>query len=91
MTDIDAILNRVRESPIHPALAGIDDAVLDRLGRIDPVAGAVSPRAFLVATAAALSIGIAGSFVPGTQASAVSRAAPLGTPSALAPSTLLDA
>ena len=89
MTDVDTILNRMREGPIHPALAGIDDAVLDRLGSIEPAAGRVPARAFFVATVAALSIGIAGSFVPGTPASATSRAAPLGTSSALAPSTLL--
>lgn len=87
MTDIDAMLARLRETPVHPDLAALDAAVLDELA-----ARAESPplsaRAFSMAAVMALAVGIAGSALPGT-AARTAPISPFGAPPALAPSTLL--
>lgn len=88
MTDIDAALVRLREMPVHPRLASIDAAVLERVA-IDaagqrPLSGTV----FGMAAIAALSLGLASSLLSGLPVSAASIA-PLGTPPTLAPSSLL--
>ncbi|MGH6617841.1 hypothetical protein [Sphingomonas sp.] len=87
MNDIDAILARLRDAPVHPGLATIDAAVFDELAA-RAAAPPLSARAFGVAAVMALAIGIAGAALPGTSARAA-PISPLGAPSALAPSTLL--
>jgi hypothetical protein len=88
MTDIDAALARLRDVPVHPGLASIDAAVLERVAMDAAGQHPLSVKAFGMAAIAALSLGIASSVIPGMPASAASIA-PFGTPPALAPSSLL--
>ncbi|RJF93795.1 hypothetical protein [Sphingomonas cavernae] len=90
MTDIDAMLARLRESPVHPGLAVIDTAVFDELAARAGVPATPGARGLSMAAVVALFIGIAGSALPGTQVRAASIS-PLGAPPTLAPSTLLGA
>ena len=88
MTDIDVALARLSEMPVDPRLASIDAAVLDRLAetaRSRPLSNGV----FAWAALAALTIGIAGSALPGAPARA-SSVTPFGTAPTLAPSSLLS-
>lgn len=88
MTDIDAALARLRDVPVHPRLASIDAAVLERVALDATDQHPLSVTAFGMAAISALSLGIASSVISGMPASAASNA-PFGTPSALAPSSLL--
>ncbi|MES2058049.1 MAG: hypothetical protein V4564_19075 [Pseudomonadota bacterium] len=90
MTDIDAMLARLRESPVHPGLETIDTAVMDALGARASAATRLNGTAFGVAAVMALVLGIVGSAYPASPARAASIS-PFGPPSALAPSTLLGA
>lgn len=89
MTDIDGALAAMRDMPVDPRLASIDTAVLAalaRTGRSRPLSGSV----FALAAVAALTVGIVGSTVPNSAASAA-PIAPFGTSPTLAPSALLSA
>jgi hypothetical protein len=88
MTKIDAELARLREMPVHPRLAWIDAAVLAGVAIHAAGSRPLSATVFGMAAIAALTIGIAGSVLPGTPVSAA-PVAPFGTPPALAPSSLL--
>lgn len=88
MTDIDAMLAQLRDGPVHPGLASIDAAVMDSLARRAQATAALSGKAFGMAAAMALIVGIAGSALPGGAAGAA-PISPLGAPPMLAPSTLL--
>ncbi|MDQ8757386.1 hypothetical protein RCO27_14240 [Sphingosinicella sp. LHD-64] len=87
MAEIDTLLARLRESPVHPGLDGLDAAVMAELAgrRAGPQLGG---GAFILAATLALAIGIVGSAVPGAPARAA-PVAPFGTAPMLAPSTLL--
>lgn len=87
MADIDAILARLKDSPVHPGLSAIDAQVFDALAAraADPPLGA---RTFSLAAVAALAIGIAGAALPGGAVRAA-PISPLGAAPTLAPSTLL--
>ena len=87
MTDIDAMLARLRESPVHPGLAMIDASVLAELATCEKAPAPLGTRAFGMAAIMALAIGVAGSAFPGAPATAA--VLPVGVSSALAPSTLL--
>lgn len=88
MTDIDALLAKLREEPPPLALASIEFAVLDELGRrstVRPIgAGAMS-----LAAALAMVVGIASSVIPSGPVEATPLS-PFGVSPTLAPSTLLD-
>jgi hypothetical protein len=88
MTDIDFALGRIRDLPVHPGLATIDQPVMAALA--DRPAGAARPSAPMLGIAAmmAMAIGVAGSLLPSAPAGA-SAVASFGTPPALAPSRLL--
>ncbi len=88
MNDLDAVLARLAESPVHPDLVSIDDMVL---GALAARAGepTLSRNAFSIAALAALFVGILGSALPGAPVRAAALS-PLGAPG-LAPSTLLEA
>lgn len=88
MTNIDAELARLREMPVHPRLASIDEAVLAGVAVHAVGSRPLSGTVFGIAALAALTIGIAGSALPGTPVRAASIA-PFGAPPALAPSSLL--
>lgn len=87
MAGIDSLLARLRESPVHPGLDGLDAAVMEELaGR--QAGMQLGGRAFIIAAALALATGVVGSAVPGTPARAA-PIAPFGAAPMLAPSTLL--
>jgi hypothetical protein len=88
MTDIDGALERMRTASVHPALADIEGPLLARLRAQQATGDRLSTRSFVAAGLAALSLGIAGSLVPGAPAQAAASPAPFGT-TALALSTLL--
>ncbi|QNQ09675.1 hypothetical protein [Sphingomonas alpina] len=88
MNEIEAMLARLRDAPVHPGLAMIDAAVFDELAARAAAPPPLSARAFGVAAVMALAIGIAGAALPGRSARAA-PISPFGAPSALAPSTLL--
>lgn len=86
MDDIDTLLSRIRDLPLDPRLGAIDDAVLNGLAlRAHPP---VSIRAMALVAVLSLTIGLAGSIMPSHPVRAAT-AFPLGTPAALAPSTIL--
>lgn len=89
MTDIESTLARLRDLPVDPRLSLIDAAVFDGLHRELVVVGRPSGGLLAVAAAVALVTGILGSAIPGAQVSAAPNPFPLGSPAALAPSTLL--
>jgi len=87
MNNIDTILQQLRDAPLPPQLARLDGVVLDALAA-RPVSGAIVRPASMAAIAA-LVVGIVGG-LPGSNGPAAAAAvAPLGTPSPLAPSSLL--
>lgn len=88
MTDLDALLARLRDEPPPQALAAIDGTVLDELARLRamPVIGA---SALSLAAALAMAFGVFSTVVRG-QSAAAAPLSPLGGASALAPSSLLD-
>ncbi|WOK35894.1 hypothetical protein [Sphingomonas sp. C3-2] len=89
MTDIDAMLGRLRERPVHPELDAIDAAVMDTLAeRARERSESLGARGLSMAAIVALIIGVAGSAVPGTPVRAASIS-PFGASPILAPSTLL--
>jgi hypothetical protein len=88
MTDIDAALARLRDLPVHPGLGTLDAMVLEGLASRASAARPLSASVVGMAALMALSIGIAGSAIPGTPVQAAT-ATPFGAPPALAPSTLL--
>ncbi|MGV3481205.1 MAG: hypothetical protein ACO1O3_14740 [Sphingobium sp.] len=88
MTDIDVMLAQLRDGPVHPGLTAIDAAVMDELAERAQATPALSGKAFGMAAAMALVVGIAGSALPGGEVRAA-PISPLGAPPMLAPSTLL--
>lgn len=89
MTDLDMLLGRLRDDPVHPGLAGIDDPVLEAVRRKAESGGGLSMRGVGLSAVVALGMGFAGSTLPAPSAHAGISSAPFGAPSALAPSTLL--
>ena len=87
MTNLDALLDQIREAPLPARLATLDSAVLDSLAAA-PAPGPVMGRAGMVAVAA-LAVGILGA-LPGARVGAAPAAPPLAAASPLAPSALLD-
>lgn len=86
MMDVDEMLGRLRAEPPHPRLAALDGAALAEIARTR----AVDVRGALTAAGvAALLIGMAGGVLPPAQVETATAAVPFGTPSPLAPSTLL--
>lgn len=86
MTDLDRILSGMKAQPLDPRLDGIDAAVLAGLAR--RAHAPVSAGAMALVAMLSLAVGVAGSLVPAATGRA-DAALPLGTPIALAPSTLL--
>jgi len=86
MTDVDQLLAQIGELPLDPRLAGIDGAVF--AGLAEAAKPAVPRAAFGAITGFAMVAGILASSFPDTP-SARADLYPLGTPVALAPSTLL--
>ncbi|MCJ8157233.1 hypothetical protein [Sphingomonas sp. LaA6.9] len=88
MTDIDAMLARLAQSPVHPELSTIDTAVFSELAARANAPATPGATGLGMAAAFALIIGVAGSAMPGAPARAA-PISPFGAPSELAPSTLL--
>ncbi|RVU04587.1 hypothetical protein EOE18_10425 [Novosphingobium umbonatum] len=87
MTDLDQLLGLLRDEPVHPRLALIDDAVMAELARRKAIAP-ISLGGLGLAAVAALLFGLGGTMISGVPAVAA-PISPLGVPAALAPSTLL--
>jgi hypothetical protein len=90
MIDIDAALVRLRNLPAPPALANIDEAILAGVADRSTADRAFSNAVIGLAAMASLAMGLASSLLPLVPASAADVTT-LGTPLALAPSTLLRA
>ncbi|WP_068094889.1 hypothetical protein [Novosphingobium rosa] len=88
MNDLDAMLTRLAEAPAPAGLDGMEARVLARI-TVRPVAHA-GLRIGATTIALALVMGIFGARVPTREARAMSPLSPLGSVSALAPSSLLD-
>jgi len=88
--DIDAALRRLSAAPVHPGLAAIEDAVLERLHERAATPPFHGIRIGSIAAAAALMLGIA-SGIPVRASAASNTLSPFGPSSPLAPSTLLTA
>jgi hypothetical protein len=89
MDELDIILTRMRESPAHPGLASMENAVIEGVAARRTNAGAI--RNMAIAGIAALGIGMAGGQFSGGHAEASVSVVPFGVPTALAPSSLLAA
>ena len=87
MTDLDQLLERLRNEPPPARLALIDDAVMTELARRRAIVP-INRTGLSLAAAIALFIGVGGSMLSGAPADAA-PISPLGVPVALAPSTLL--
>jgi|APMI01.1.fsa_nt_gi anti-sigma factor RsiW len=87
MTDLDQLLERLRDEPPPARLALIDDAVMTELAKRRAIVP-INRTGLALAAATAIFIGGGGSILSGTTAGAA-PIAPLGVPAALAPSTLL--
>jgi hypothetical protein len=83
MNNLDDMLKQLGNTPLDPRLAMIDENVFSGLAKRRN--SAISARPLGLAAFAALVLGIAGGGLPGAPA----IAAPLGSPPALAPSSLL--
>lgn len=88
MKDIDAALSRLRDLPADPRLDQIDNAVLVALDFRRRHGAPLSRAVFGIAAGLALTIGLLGTVLPGSEVRTASIA-PFGAPPALAPSTLL--
>jgi hypothetical protein len=88
MDDLDKLLGHLREAPTPPRLALIDRAVMAAVVAHPAGRDTLTGATFGLAGVAALLIGIASSAIaqPTVYAAPI---APFGSPSALAPSTLL--
>jgi hypothetical protein len=89
MSDIDSVLRRLSEQPVHPGLGEMDGAVMDALRARQAGEGRPDALMMSLAVVAALGIGLAGSTLPHRASERTVATAPFGAPSALAPSTLL--
>jgi hypothetical protein len=86
-TNIDDALAAMRRQPSHNGLVGLEDRVLRAIENQSVTT--VGTGMTLTAVTLALALGVFSNVVPSTKANAAPSLAPFGTPSALAPSTLL--
>ena len=87
-TDLDGLLSRLRTDPVHPGLAGLEEAVFERLAARPLVSVAAQLRVGMAAAFVAVLLGVASTgFTPPAEASAT--LSPFGPSNPLAPSTLL--
>lgn len=84
--DLDDALSRLASGAPHHGLVGLEDRVMGAIGSRRAVH--IGVGATLAAMAFALALGAFSNLAPGSEAPG-SALAPLGAPSALAPSTLL--
>lgn len=87
--NLDEMLMRLAEAPLPARLSTLDEAVFAGLALRQTAHGGGSLRAFGLAAVVALAFGIVSTGFPGTAAIAAPSITPFGTPSALAPSSLL--
>lgn len=87
-TNIDDALTRLASLEPHAGLAGMEDRVLDAIGRTPARGGGLG--ATIAAVTLALVLGVASNVVPSTHAQAAQSLSPFGAPSPLAPSALLE-
>jgi hypothetical protein len=89
MADIDDLLNRVRQEPVHPGLVDMDVAVLNAMRVRNSQDDRLGARTLGLGALAALFLGIAGTTLPHRPAQSSVSTLPFGAPLSLAPSTLL--
>lgn len=88
--DLDAVLRRLANAPIHPGLAAVEEVVLARIAALPGRKEHVNAwRAGALAVFVALGMGIAGSGLSRTSDETTVSLAPFGPSNALLPSTLL--
>lgn len=87
-TEIDRLLSQLRNAPLPPGLAGLEEAVLQRIAARPQISVAAQLRAGMAAAFAAVLLGVASNgLAPRSDASG--NLSPFGPSSPLAPSTLL--
>lgn len=87
MRDLDGMLARLADQPVHAGLAEMEGAVFDRIQERSRAGGGMTLGA--VAIAAALGMGVLGAGLPGGEVQASEPLSPLIADAPLAPSTLL--
>jgi hypothetical protein len=87
MDDLDEVLMRLAHAPVPASLDGLEARVLARIAARPAARAGMGVGAMTIA--AALVVGIFGSYFPAREAGAVSALSPLGPGSPLAPSNLL--
>ncbi|MEY4473186.1 MAG: hypothetical protein RL671_1490 [Pseudomonadota bacterium] len=87
MTDLDLILGKLREEPLHPRLALLDEAVLAELAQRQAIVP-INRTGLGLAAVVALLVGLGGTIFAGATVNSA-PVSPLGVPATLAPSTLL--
>lgn len=87
-TDLDGLLSSLRTAPVHPGLAGMEEAVFRRLSARPQVSLAAQFRIGTAAAFAAVLLGIASNGLA-PPAGASPTLSPFAPSNPLAPSTLL--
>lgn len=90
MTDVDTLLSRIRHLPLDARVETIDEAVMARVAAARPSPVSVSAGAMTLVAVLSLAMGVVSAIVPAQRVQAATTL-PLGTPAALAPSSLLGA
>lgn len=87
-TDLDGLLSRLRTEPVHPGLAGLEEAVFKRLAARPQVSVGAQLRVGMAAAFVAVLLGVASNGLT-SPAEASATLSPFGPSNPLAPSTLL--
>lgn len=87
-TDLDGLLGRLRNEPVHPGLAGLEAVVFSRLASRPQISAASQLRLGAVAAFGAVLLGIASNGLTQPAEASVTLS-PFGPSNPLAPSTLL--
>jgi len=87
-TDLDTLLDRLRTAPLHPGLAGLEEAVLSRIAARPQISVATQVRLGMAAAFGAVLLGVVSTGFPPPAAASVTLS-PFGPANPLAPSTLL--
>ena len=86
--DLDGLLSRLRAEPIHPGLAGLEDAVLSRIAALPQVSTGTQLSLGMIAAFGAVLLGVTSTGFTRAADESVTLS-PFGASNPLAPSTLL--
>lgn len=87
-TDLDRLLSRLRDEPVHPGLAGLEEAVFRGIAARPPISAGSQLRLGAITAFGAVLLGIASNGLT-RPAEASLTLSPFGPSNPLAPSTLL--